>query len=206
MELPRISYKEEMALEKEWQAAMPSIFGGLLDLFVETLKRMPKVNLVNPPRMADFTRLGEAMMQSQGRPDGEFTKLYRSNLNEGVSRSMESSPAAVALCELAKKYPDDKEVFHGTVQGLFTKLIDYRHDSENWPRSARGLGEVLRRQMPALALMGVAVELGSRPERIGGERGIVVTVKNLPGNIGNNGNVVSELSTAENNFPESVRI
>lgn len=202
LELPQISYKEEMALEKEWQAAMPSIFGGLLDLFVETLKHLQKVKLINPPRMADFTRLGEAMMQAQGKSDGEFTKLYRSNLNEGVSRSMESSPAAVALCELAKKYPEGKEVFHGTVQGLLTKLLDYRHDSENWPKSARGLGEVLRRQMPALALMGVSVELGSRPERIGSERGIVVTVKNLPGNNGNIGNMFSELSTAENNLDD----
>ena len=206
LELLQISYKEEMVIEKEWRAAMPSIFGGLLDLFVETLKHLPKVRLKNPPRMADFTRLGEAMMQSQGKPEGEFTKLYRSNLNEGVSRSMESSPAAVALCELAKNYPEGKEVFHGTVQGLLTKLLDYRHDSENWPRSPRGLSEVLRRQMPALKLMGVSVELGSRPERIGSERGIVVIVKNLPGNIGNIGNMFSELSAAENNFSEPVRI
>lgn len=206
LELPKIKYKEETALDKEWQEALPSIFGGLLDLFVKTLKQMPKVSLTNPPRMADFTRLGEAMMQAQGEPAGEFTRLYRANLNEGVSRSMESSPAAVALCELAKKYPEGKEVFHGTVQALLTKLIEYRHDSENWPRSARGLGEVLRRQIPALALMGVSIEIGSRPERIGGERGIIVTVKNLPGNIGNIGNVVSKLSTIENNFSESVRI
>ena len=145
------------------------------------------------------------MMQAQGKPEGEFTKLYRSNLNEGVCRSMESSPAAVALCELAKKYPEGKEVFHGTVQGLLTKLIDYRHDSENWPRSARGLGEVLRRQMPALALMGVSVVLGSRPGRIGIERGIIVTVKNLPGNNGNIGNMFSELSTAENNLDDMAK-
>lgn len=183
LELPRIIFKEELTLEKEWQAAIPSIFGGLLDLFVETLKHLPNVKLILPPRMADFARLGEAMMQSQGKPPGEFTTLYRSNLNEGVSRSMESSPAAVALCELAKKYPEITEVFHGTVQGLLDRLAVYRHDAENWPRSARGLGEVLRRQMPALALMGVSVELGSRPERIGSERGILVTVRNLPGNV-----------------------
>jgi hypothetical protein len=115
LELPRISYKEEIVLEKEWQAALPSIFGGLLDLFVMTLKQMPKVKLVNPPRMADFARLGEAMMQAQGADDGEFTKLYRANLNEGVSRAMESSPAAIALCELARTHSEGSIVFHGTV-------------------------------------------------------------------------------------------
>lgn len=204
LELPRINYKEEVSLEKEWQVAMPSIFGGLLDLFVKTLKQMLNVKLSNPPRMADFTRLGEAMMQAQGQPDGAFTKLYRDNLNEGVSRALESSPAAVALCELTKKYPEGKEVYYGTVQGLLTKLIDYRHDSENWPRSAKGLADALKRQMPALTLMGVSIEFSSSTKRIGNERGIVVTVKNQPGNVGNVGNVFSELSTAENNFNDMV--
>ncbi len=204
LELPRISYKEELELEKEWQAALSSIFGGLLDLFVKTLKQMPKVKLTNPPRMADFTRLGEAMMQAQGQPDGSFTKLYRANLNDGVSRAMESSPAAVALCEFARNYPEGKNVFHGTVQGLLTKLIDYRHDAENWPRSAKGLADALRRQMPALSLVGISVEISSSRQRIGSERGITVTVKNLPGNIGNVENIVSELSTQENNSDEMV--
>ncbi|SFE41280.1 hypothetical protein [Nitrosomonas sp. Nm166] len=206
LELPRINYKEELELEKEWQAALPLIFGGLLDLLVDTLKQMPKVKLINPPRMADFTRLGEAMMQAQGFEEGEFTRLYRANLNEGVSRAMESSPAAIALCEFAKKYPEGSTVFHGTVQSLLTKLIDYRHDSENWPRSAKGLADALRRQMPALALVGISVEISSSRQRIGNERGITVTVKNLPGNIGNIGNVVSELSSRKNNVSESVRV
>ena len=204
LELPLISYIEEKALEKEWQAAMPSIFGGLLDLFVKTLNQMPKVKLNNPPRMADFTRLGEAMMQAQGSQEGDFIKLYRDNLNEGVSRAMESSPAAVALCELAKDYPEGKEVFFGTVQSLLIKLLDYRHDSENWPRSAKGLGDVLRRQIPALALAGISVEFSSKPKRVDGQRGITVAVKNHPGNIGNIGNVVSELSVAENNSDDMV--
>ena len=63
--------------------------------------------------------------------------------------------AAVALRELAQKLDDGETVFHGTVQGLLKKLVDYRHDSENWPRSARGLADVLKRQMPALSLVGI---------------------------------------------------
>jgi hypothetical protein len=204
LELPRINYKEEIELEKEWQAALPSIFGGLLDLFVMTLKQMPKVKLVNPPRMADFARLGEAMMQAQGAEDGEFIRLYRANLNEGVSRAMESSPAAIALCELARTHSEGSIVFHGTVQSLLNRLVDYRRDSENWPRSAKGLADSLRRQMPALALIGISVEISSNVRRIGSERGVAVTVKILPGNIGNIGNIVSEFSTAEKNSDEMV--
>ncbi|SFL40774.1 hypothetical protein SAMN05216302_10812 [Nitrosomonas aestuarii] len=207
LELQRINYKEEVQLDKEWQAVLPSIFGGILDLFVKTIRKIPEVKLINPPRMADFTKLGEAMMQAQGKPSGAFTALYRANLNEGVSRAMESSPAAVALRELVQKSPDDGTVFHGTVQGLLQKLVEHRHDSENWPRSARGLSDVLRRQTPALALLGISVLIGSGVQRIGGERGIPVTIKSTQGgNIGNVGNVISELSVRKNNFAESVRI
>ena len=149
--------------------------------------------------MADFPRLGEALMIAQGFKQGEFTSLYRNNLNEGVSRAMESSPAAVALCEFAKEYLKGSDVFYGTVQMLLIKLQNYRHDAENWPRSARGLADALRRQMPALALMGISVEIGSNVQRIDGARGITVAVKNLPGNIGNVGNIVSEFSAVENN-------
>ena len=60
--------------------------------------------------------------------------------------------------------------------------------------------------MPALTLMGVTIEFSSGTKRVGSERGITISVKNQPGNIGNVGNVFSELSTVENNFSESVRL
>ena len=79
LELPRIAYREESEINAAWDKAKPSIFGGLLDLFVLTLAQMPKVVLVSPPRMADFTRLGEAMAQVLNHPAGTFDTLYKAN-------------------------------------------------------------------------------------------------------------------------------
>lgn len=188
IELPRIEYREESELNQKWEQSKPAIMGGLLDLFVETLAQLPKVKLDRPPRMADFTRLGEAMMQSQGNEAGVFDALYKANRAEGIGRALESSPVAMAVCEMVDDYPGvSSTVFHGTVKDLLTKLTDkYRHDSDGWPKSPRGLPGILQRQLPALETMGIEIVLGRKSQRIGKSQGIPITVKKWEhGNIGN---------------------
>ncbi len=195
IELPKIEYLEEAELNAKWKKAKASIMGGLMDLFVETLAQLPKVVLINPPRMADFTRLGEAMMQAQGHKAGTFDALYKANRAEGIGRAMESSSAAVAVREMVDDYYGiSATVFHGTVKDLLTRLADkYRHDADGWPKSPKGLADALRRQSQALATMGIDIVLGRKVERIDSSRGIPVTIRKS-GNIGNIGNVISDLS------------
>ena len=167
IECPRIEYREESEINAAWEKAKPSIFGGLLDLFVKTLVQMPKVKLVNPPRMADFTRLGEAMSQSLGYQAGTFDTLYKANRSEGISRALEASPVGVAIRELV----DDHNlislmVFSGTMKKLLELLDKYKQDAHAWPKSPRGLGDSLRRQQPALNALGINIEI-SKPNRDG---------------------------------------
>lgn len=200
IELQPIDYREEAEINAAWEAAKPFIFGGLLDLFVATLAKLPDVKLNKPPRMADFTRLGEAMMQAQGQEAGAFTALYQANRKVSIGKALESSPVAVAICEMVEKYNGQSfSVFHGTVNSLLTELANHRHDAESWPRSPRGLGDILKRQAPALETYGIHVITGNRPERIGGSRGIPVEIRKS-GNIGNIDNVVSEFSAAGKSF------
>ncbi|MEY3289393.1 MAG: hypothetical protein RLZZ419_1635 [Pseudomonadota bacterium] len=200
LELPRIEYREESEINAAWDKAKPSIFGGLLDLFVLTLAMMPKVVLVNPPRMADFTRLGEAMAQSLGHVRGTFDTLYKANRAEGVSRALESSPVAVAVMELVDDHTSSGlTVFFGTMKGLLEALEKYKQDSNAWPRSGKGLGDALRRQQPALSSLGIEIISTGRVERVNGSRGITVTIKK-GGNFGNIGNLVSDLSTPKEKF------
>lgn len=204
IELPRIEYREEAEINAAWEQEKPAIFGGLLDLFVKTLEQLPRVKLTNPPRMADFTKLGEAMSQALGNQPGEFDLLYKANRAESVGRALESSPVAVAVCEMVDKHNGQSAtVFHGTVNALLIELANHRHDAESWPRSARGLGDILKRQAPALEAYGVQVITGNKPERIGGNRGISVEIRK-GGNIGNIGNVVSEFSVQKKNSTPSV--
>jgi hypothetical protein len=46
-------------------------------------------------------------------------------------------------------------------------LSGFRQDAEAWPRSARGMGDALRRLAPALRLIGIAVWVGEKHGRDG---------------------------------------
>ena len=173
LELPRIAYREESEINAAWDKAKPAIFGGLMDLFVKTLALMPSVKLINPPRMADFTRLGEAMAQALGHPPGTFDTLYKANRSEGISRALEASPVAVAIRELVDDHNGiSLMIFTGTMKALLEKLEKYKQESNAWPKSPRGLGDVLRRQQPALASLGINIEI-SKP----GKHGVNVEIK-----------------------------
>lgn len=178
IELPRIEYREESELNQAWEAVKPSIMGGLLDLFVETLMRLPAVRLTNPPRMADFTRLGEAMAQALGHPAGTFEALYKLNRSESVAAALESSPVGVAIREMADNHLGSSNVvFYGTVKALYDTLSeDYRHSTESWPRSPRGLTEALRRQAPALSSLGIEVSQSNQRETTATGRGLTVKI------------------------------
>jgi hypothetical protein len=200
VELKQIDYREESEINAAFEEALPRIFGALLDLLVKTLAQLPKVKLTRPPRMADFTRLGEAMMQAQGYEPGTFEALFKANRQESVARAMEASPVAVAVREMVDAHQGQSPtVFYGTMKALLDKLADYRHDSDGWPRSPRGLGDVLKRQSPALAAIGIEIETSNQVQRIGNDRGLPVTIRKSV-NIGNIGNIVSEKTTPEKDY------
>jgi hypothetical protein len=180
IELPRISYREESEINAAWEKAKPAIFGGLLDLFVKTLALMPSVKLIDPPRMADFTRLGEAMAQALGHKPGTFVALYKVNRAESIGRALESSPIAVAIREMVDAhYALSKLVFTGTMKQLLEALDKYKQESHAWPKSPKGLGDVLRRQQPALMSLDIDIEI-SKP----GKHGVNVEIKKRGGELG----------------------
>jgi hypothetical protein len=157
--LPKIEdvdKKRDSQLYEEFERDAPEIIAGLLDLFVETLKRLPSITIERPPRMIDFAYLGEAMNQAQGSPDGDFNRLYRANRSESLANSLDSSPAALAVHEMMnkRKYP-----WEGTVGELKEKLdSNHRQDGEGWPKSPKGLSDTLRRMSPALSELGISIE------------------------------------------------
>lgn len=205
------NYREEAEINAEFEAERPKLLGALLDLFTKTLAKLPHVKLHRPPRMADFARLGEAMTQAMGHQAGTFERIYKESRRESIARAMESSTVAIAIREMAENCAS-KNVFHGTVKQLFDKLTENQRSSEGWPKSPRGLGDVIRRQIPALDSIGIRVTQGGT-KRIGASRGIEIKIENLSssddddaGNVGNIGNVVLESLDRKNNFHESVRI
>jgi hypothetical protein len=176
LELPRVErYLCEGDLQKGFDAALPEIFGGLLDLFVKTLAKLPEVKTSGRERMVDFCKLGEAMAQSMNNKEGTFLKLYNENRKDSVLRSIESSPVASAVLAMAQESAFDT-VFHGTYKELLDKLTPYKGgDNEGWPKSERGLSNALKRNIPALQEAGVIVipERGKKS----GNKGFTVALK-----------------------------
>jgi len=169
IELPQLdAYREEETVEAEFEEAAPGIFGGLLDLMVATLARLSLVDWhPRDIRMIDFVRLGESMMTSMGGTRGEFSRLYGDNRRDSVARGLEASPVALAVRDMVDGHTGGPVVFFGTMKHLLLKLSDFKPDSEPaWPRSPKGLGDALRRQIPALASIGIEIAI-HKPGRDG---------------------------------------
>ena len=183
IELPPIQeYRPESEIEEAFGRDAPGILGGLLDLFVATMAQLHRVKIAKPPRMADFARLGEAMTLAMGGNAGDFMALYAANRKESTARGLESSPVAVAIRSLVEQhqanrpgepvvYGDSPESRYNTMGHLLERLGDHRDKSEAWPRSARGLGDAIRRQLPALAQIGIRITI-SKP----GKHGVLVRI------------------------------
>ncbi len=172
VDLPELSeYRTEADIDAEFERDASAIFGGLLDLFAATLGRLPLVKLERPPRMADYARLGEAMVAAFGWEPGAFVSLYIANRRDSVARSLEASPVASAVRRLTDESRDNL-VWSGTMGSLLNKLGGFRDGTEAWPRSPRGLGDALRRQRPALAQVGIEIEIGSA-----GRDGVPVVIR-----------------------------
>lgn len=160
IELPLITpeqRQEERTLTERFNAASPKIFGALLQLMINALKELPSVTLDEMPRMADFALLGEAVARSLKLPNGTFNMQLRENQNELMLNALESSPAAIAVLELARS-SYSSQVFSGTYKQLLAKLEPYKsNDFEGWPKSAKGLADLLKRQAPGLKIAGVNI-------------------------------------------------
>lgn len=185
IQLPVISRdkrREQSQLDAEWESDYPAIVGGLMDLAAATLAQLSKVQLIQRERMADFQRLGEAMMQAMGQAAGSFSELYSVNQQDGVERALETSPIAMSLERFLASRPEET-YWQGSVGTLHRLLLEQcLHDRGNFPKSPRALSDQLQRLAPALRQKGIEVALQARSRN-----GRQVTIMLLPAasNIGN---------------------
>ena len=154
IDLPTIHNRELSGdIETRFEAAQPALVGALLDLFVQVLAALPSVVIApeQRPRMADFAALGEAVFRVQGQPAGAFLIRYGAMRKDGVLRTIDASPVGAAISAFLTEVTGG---FNGTLSELLDRLERYRPHGEAWPRSAKGLGDALRRLAPALRLIG----------------------------------------------------
>ncbi|MCB1658758.1 MAG: PriCT-2 domain-containing protein, partial [Pseudomonadales bacterium] len=158
IDLPVIESRlTEEEVKELFEQHYPEVFTGLLDMFVLVLATLPTINDIprnELPRMADFTLLGEAVARVQGKAPKTFLRQYQNKRTEGVYRTLESSPVAVALLAYLEENPFGYE---GTVKRLLDILTPLTPQGESWPRSLKGFGDILRRLAPAFRIVGFNV-------------------------------------------------
>ena len=135
----------------------PRIMGGILDAVAAGLQLLPKIDLPELERMADFTLWGEAVAQSVGWSPGTFVSAYRDNRRAVSVAALEESHLAEAIVSLNK--------YHGAFKGTMTQLLEAlagytgscRLTVPGWPKTANIAAAELRRIAPLLRMVGVSV-------------------------------------------------
>ena len=155
LELPPVKTRlQSKDVDEAFSQEYSKFVGALLDCFVAALKVLDSIVIADDdkPRMVDFAYLGEAVYKSNGFEAGAFIDFYSSMRQKGVYRTVESSPVGLALLTFLQSKPDG---WSGKLIDLLAYLEPHRPKSEtNWPKSAKGMGDALRRLSPALRTLG----------------------------------------------------
>lgn len=165
IETPIITRRTEMTeLRRQFEQAMPELVGAVCETFAQALARLPDIRLpdADQPRLIEFVRLGAAVAEVRGSTQQEFLDAFRSSREESVARTLDASPVAVALIDWWNAR--GKINTERPLGELFAEVSEKKPDgAENWPRSAKGFGDSLRRVAPALRQMGIECRsLGKR--------------------------------------------
>jgi hypothetical protein len=161
LHLPRITEPTRRSEEGFWAdfaRDCPLILGGLLDAVAAGMRALPEVQPERLSRMADAERWGEAVARGLGWAPATFSSVLGANRAEANEWTLEESPVAVALIDLAIRCP----LFRGTMQELLPALATLAPTSSvrssDWPKSPRALSVKVRQLAPQLRSIGIDVE------------------------------------------------
>lgn len=141
-------------LDRDRDHELPAVLGALYDLTADVLAALPKVDLDELPRMADFAKVLAAVASVRPCDANDPLSLYRRLQEEVASEVVEGDPFAEAIANLARA----QGTWRGTATLLAKALAVPDPRPKDWPRTPRGVGGALRRMAPALRSVGVEVE------------------------------------------------
>ncbi len=136
---------------RDFEDARPRILGALYDAVAGVLRVLPTTTLAQPPRMADFARVGVALERALGWPTGSFLSALEANRAIGHELALENYPVADLL--------EDVVPFYGTAAELLGRLDQMAGEDvrrrRSWPKAPNSLSSQLTRIAPSLAKRGI---------------------------------------------------
>jgi len=163
--IPDDKRRTEKALWSEFERERPAIFGALLDAVSCALRNESSVHLDRLPRMADFSQWVVGAEPALGLKEGYFMRAYTGNRESANDLALEASPASALIVA----FVEDCGRWDGTASELLTELNSRASDEVKkqygWPKSAQGVGSILKRLSPNLRAVGISAERGSGRQR-----------------------------------------
>ncbi|MFC9894223.1 ATP-binding protein [Nocardia sp. NPDC127579] len=144
--------RTESELARYWTDQYPRVLGALLDLAASVMAELPAVILDSSPRMADFARILAAVDRVG---DTKGLARYLDQSRALAVDSLDSDPFVVALRDRLA------DAFTGTaaeLRSLVTPTDERWRAPSGWPRDARAVSSVLRRNAPGLRAAGWTLE------------------------------------------------
>ena len=162
LHLAPISNEKRTTEKKFWpkfDAALPSLFGALLDAVAGGLAKQPETADLPLPRMGDFGQFAEAVWRSLDHPDNEFLDTYLDNRKDAIASVLEDSPVGVAVMKLMDA---QTETWAGTATELLETLnglvSEKVQKSRRWPKRPNTLSNAIRKVSPSLRENDISVE------------------------------------------------
>jgi hypothetical protein len=173
--IPEDERQDEAALRSAFESARPRILGAILDGISMALRRRNEVKFDHLPRMADFALIAAAAMPAFGWTGLEFLDAYLGNRAEAHEAAIDASAVGPAILALMT----EMKTWEGTASELLAELErragEKAVDRKDWPKSGRGLRDLIARLAPNLRASGVNVIFGRR--KPGGKRDRLIVLE-----------------------------
>lgn len=156
LEPPQV-YRSEEEIDSLFRQAHPRLLGSLLTIASQALRNRKKVQIANPPRMADFARWVTAAEQSLKWEPGTFMSAYQENQDSSSSIIVESSPVAKGIMQFMGNHPLGWE---GLTKDLLIELQKYEVflRAKTSPKTPNKLSGQLKRVAPSLRIQGIDIQ------------------------------------------------
>lgn len=166
IELSRISEEKrryETEVMESFEAAKPRILGGMLNVFCGAMRRLPTMQLIHRPRMADFALWISAIAEEIGEANGfsavkAQTAMLRA-LDRGYKSSIAGDKLILALIDFLDVHEKDghREITGSVSQChvAFTQHVMVINRSADFiPSTPQLFSQVLKKYIPVLEVNG----------------------------------------------------
>ncbi|MCH9026219.1 MAG: tetratricopeptide repeat protein [Proteobacteria bacterium] len=162
--IPPERRRRESELLEAFEALRPSLFGALLDAVAMALRNRHKT-WTGLPRMADYASWVMSAEPALPWPQGAFIKSFSDSAALAHEVVLDASLIAEEMRGLALAC--EPEGWEGTSTELLRELErrvdDTTRRGRSWPKTARALSNQIRRILPALRAINVAVTFHREP-------------------------------------------